>query len=266
MNRFTVGASTSPSIQNNQVGLLGASSGGGYDWGPNAAAKVKAMNEAIDDAAAAVPKIDWDAVRSCKPEARFKDYPAITKDFYYEHPKVSSRSDAEVRDIRKSKNDIVIKDMSKSGTRHCPNPVTIFEEAFEKYPLILDTIYDQGFEQPSPIQCQGWPVLLKGNDLIGIAQTGSGKTLAFLLPALIHIDLQPVPRNQRGGPNVLVMCPTRELALQIETEVKKYHYKGIKSVCVYGGGDRSKQVSICTEGVEIVIATPGRLYDLISAG
>ncbi len=63
-----------------------------------------------------------------------------------------------------------------------------------------------------------------------------------------------------------MLSPTRELALQIEQEVKKINYKGIKSVCVYGGGDRKEQSNICTGGVQIVIATPGRLYDLIQAG
>jgi ATP-dependent RNA helicase DDX43 len=110
-----------------------------------------------------------------------------------------------------------------------------------------------------------WPILLKGKDCIGIAQTGTGKTLAFLLPALIHIDNQSTPRNQRLGPNVLVLSPTRELALQIEKEVKKINYKGIKSVCVYGGGDKKEQSNLCTQGVQIVIATPGRLYDLIQS-
>ena len=87
--------------------------------------------------------------------------------------------------------------------------------------------------------------------MIGIAQTGTGKTLAFLMPCFIHIDNQPIPRGKRGGPNVLVLSPTRELALQIAEEVKKYEYKGIKSVCVYGGGDRRKQMKIVTEGVEV---------------
>ena len=69
---------------------------------------------------------------------------------------------------------------------------------------------------------------LSGKDLIGIAQTGTGKTLAFLMPIFIHIDNQPVPRGQRGGPNCLILSPTRELALQIADEVKKYEYHGIK--------------------------------------
>lgn len=93
----------------------------------------------------------------------------------------------------------------------------------------MEEILKQGFTSPSPIQSQAWPVLLAGEDLIGIAQTGTGKTLAFLLPALIHIEYQPNPRAERGGPNVLVLSPTRELAIQIEKEVSKYSFRGIKS-------------------------------------
>lgn len=87
----------------------------------------------------------------------------------------------------------------------------------------------QGFKTPSPIQAQAWPILLKGEDLIGIAQTGTGKTLAFLLPAMIHTENQTVPRGQRGGPNVLVLAPTRELAQQIEREVAKYQFRNMKA-------------------------------------
>lgn len=97
---------------------------------------------------------------------------------------------------------------------------------FLKY---LEQIQNQGFEKPSPIQSQAWPVLLKGEDLIGIAQTGTGKTLAFLLPAMIHTEYQSIPRSERKGPNVLVLAPTRELALQIETEVSKYSFRGMKA-------------------------------------
>lgn len=111
-----------------------------------------------------------------------------------------------------------------------------------------------------------------------------GKTLAFLLPAMIHIDGQPSNRVDRGGPAVLIMAPTRELALQIDREIRKYQYKGITSyvkfifilvktykryifrVCLYGGGNRKEQVNIVTAGVDIVIATPGRLNDLVAAG
>lgn len=146
-----------------------------------------------------------------------------------------------------------------------PNPVETFEQCFSDYPDMLEEIRKQGFEKPSPIQCQAWPVLLKGEDMIGIAQTGTGKTLAFLLPAMIHTEFQPLPRGKaRGGPNVLVMAPTRELAIQIEKEVGKYRFRNMRAVCVYGGGDRKAQIAQIEEGVEIVIATPGRLNDLIS--
>ncbi|EDO39699.1 predicted protein, partial [Nematostella vectensis] len=147
--------------------------------------------------------------------------------------------------------------------RAIPNPVTKFEEAFEQYPEILEEIKKAGFVKPSPIQCQAWPVVMSGMDLIGIAQTGTGKTLAFLLPAFLHIDGQELAREKRGGPSVLVLSPTRELALQIEQEVKKYHYRGIRSVCIYGGGSRKDQIGVVEKGVEIVIATPGRLNDLL---
>ncbi|XP_010784138.1 probable ATP-dependent RNA helicase DDX53, partial [Notothenia coriiceps] len=76
------------------------------------------------------------------------------------------------------------------------------------------------------------------------------------------MDGQVVPRSKRGGPGMLVLTPTRELALQIEQECSKYSFKGYKSVCIYGGGDRRAQINAVRSGVDIVIATPGRLNDL----
>ncbi|CAL7939654.1 unnamed protein product [Xylocopa violacea] len=179
----------------------------------------------------------------------------IVKNFYNEHPAVANMTKEQVAHIRKSNNNIEVKFMfdekeSDSEQLSIPNPIETFEQAFESYPEILEEIRKQGFTKPSPIQCQAWPILLSGQDLIGIAQTGTG---------------QPIPRSERNGPNVLVMAPTRELALQIEKEVNKYSYHGIKAVCVYGGGNRKEQVNIVTKGVEIVIATPGRLNDLVEA-
>ncbi|KAK7902125.1 hypothetical protein WMY93_018894 [Mugilogobius chulae] len=92
--------------------------------------------------------------------------------------------------------------------------------------------------------------------------TGTGKTLAYLLPGFIHMDGQPLPKSERGGPGMLVLTPTRELALQIEAECGKYQYKDYKSICIYGGGDRRGQINLVKGGVDIVIATPGRLNDL----
>ena len=156
------------------------------------------------------------------------DCPPIKKDFYFEDPMVVNRSPCEVEQIRLENNKIMVQNLHEKGEGVIPNPVVTFEEAFLHYPEILEELYRAGFSEPSPIQKQAWPIALQGLDLIGIAQTGTGKTLAFLLPAFIHIDGQPVAREDRGGPNVLVLSPTRELALQIESEVKKYKYRGIR--------------------------------------
>ncbi|KAK1118071.1 hypothetical protein K0M31_015350 [Melipona bicolor] len=193
----------------------------------------------------------------------------IIKNFYKENPTITNLTPEQVAHIRKINNNIevnfVFENKDGSDPGHIPNPIETFEQAFSDYPEVLDEIRKQNFTKPSPIQCQGWPILLSGRDLIGIAQTGTGKTLAFLLPALIHIEGQLTPRSERKGPTVLVMAPTRELALQIEKEVNKYSYHNIKAVCVYGGGSRKKQVDVVTEGVEIVIATPGRMNDLVKS-
>lgn len=110
-----------------------------------------------------------------------------------------------------------------------PNPVWKFEQCFADYPDLLEEVQKQGFTKPSPIQSQAWPILLKGHDMIGIAQTGTGKTLAFLLPGMIHTEYQSTPRGTRGGANVLVLAPTRELALQIEMEVNKYSFRKMRA-------------------------------------
>ncbi|XP_076299663.1 putative ATP-dependent RNA helicase DDX43 [Lasioglossum baleicum] len=217
---------------------------------------------------------DWSkASQKCDEfqQEKWSHLPPIVKNFYKEHPYVTNMTKEHAAHIRKTNNNIEARYMfdekeTQTEQLEVPNPIETFEHAFEIYPDILEEVRKQGFTKPSPIQCQAWPVLLGGKDLIGIAQTGTGKTLAFLLPALIHIEGQVTPRSERKGPNVLVMAPTRELALQIEKEVNKYSYHGIKAVCVYGGGSRKEQVNLVLKGVEIVIATPGRLNDLVEAG
>ncbi|XP_018565076.1 probable ATP-dependent RNA helicase DDX43 [Anoplophora glabripennis] len=214
--------------------------------------------------------VDWKTLlKECEEaeQAEWDKYPQIKKQFYVEHPEVTDLTEEEVQLFRQENNNIVVdRTFKKENSLPIPKPCPKFIHAFFNYPEILSEIEKVGFQTPTPIQAQAWPVLLSGEDLIGIAQTGTGKTLAFLLPALIHIDGQPGNRSERGGPAVLVMAPTRELALQIDKEVKKYYYRGITSVCVYGGGNRREQVKTVTDGVDIVIATPGRLNDLYEAG
>jgi len=213
--------------------------------------------------------IDWDNLNANREEMerqRWEHLPELFKNFYAEHKDVTARSEDEVELHRKMNNNIEVRNFNEDDTSPFMKPVSTFEEAFHNFPDILATINKQGFKIPSPIQSQAWPYLLSGKDMIGIAQTGTGKTLAFLMPCFVHIDNQKLPRGQRGGPNVLVLAPTRELAQQISMEVKKYEYKGIKSVCVYGGGSIKDQTKVITNGVEIIIATPGRFNDLVSRG
>ncbi|XP_076599813.1 putative ATP-dependent RNA helicase DDX43 [Chaetodon auriga] len=225
------------------------------------AAELKAAN-----AAPARVSIDWNTIRENKKEyeeLKWKDLPPMKKKFYTEAECVSMLTAEEVSEWRKENNNIFVDDLKDEGEkRPIPNPCRTFLEAFELYPEVMENIERVGFVKPTPIQSQAWPVLLTGEDLIAIAQTGTGKTLAYLLPGFIHMDGQPVPRAERGGPGMLVLTPTRELALQIETECKKYRYKSYKSICIYGGGDRRGQISLVKDGVDIVIATPGRLNDL----
>jgi len=131
---------------------------------------------------------------------------------------------------------------------------------------VLSIIRDAGFKAPTPIQSQGWPMALSGRDLIGIAATGSGKTLAFILPALIHIRAQPY-LQPGDGPICLVLSPTRELANQTQEECRRFgSTSGIRNTCLYGGVGKRNQIYDLRRGAEIVIATPGRLLDLLEMG
>lgn len=155
-----------------------------------------------------------------------------------------------VRQIRQEKNINVL-----SGESMCPKPIRSFEEAsFPEY--VTQQLYGAGFSAPTPIQVQGWPIALSGRDMVGIADTGSGKTIAFILPAVVHINAQE--HLKRGdGPIVLVLAPTRELAVQIKAECDKFGKSSqIRNTCVYGGVPKGNQARDLRDGVEICIATP----------
>ncbi|XP_041803950.1 probable ATP-dependent RNA helicase DDX43 [Chelmon rostratus] len=239
---------------------------GGVDGGIRNDSVWSATELEAANAAPARVSINWNTIRENKEkyeELKWKDLPPMKKKFYTEAESVSKLTAEEVSEWRKENNNIFVDDLKDEGEkRPFPNPCRTFLEAFELYPEVMENIEQVGFVRPTPIQSQAWPVLLSGEDLIAIAQTGTGKTLAYLLPGFIHMDGQPVPRCGRGGPGMLVLTPTRELALQIETECKKYRYKSYKSICIYGGGDRRGQINLVKDGVDIVIATPGRLNDL----
>ncbi|KAJ1310397.1 hypothetical protein OPQ81_007135 [Rhizoctonia solani] len=131
---------------------------------------------------------------------------------------------------------------------------------------ILDVIASIGYEEPSPIQRQAIPIGLQNRDVIGIAETGSGKTAAFVIPMLVYIQsLPPLDDNNRHlGPFALILAPTRELAQQIEAETRKFATPlGYKCVSIVGGRAVEEQQFNLREGAEIIIATPGRLKDVI---
>lgn len=213
--------------------------------------------------------IDWAGMNTiCKKQQteRWAKLKPIRKNFYIEDNAVADMLPFEVEEWREQNFNIAVTHLAEKNPQKVLNPVLTFEHAFKHYPEILDTIYAQNFKTPSPIQSQAWPLAMRGFDVIGIAQTGTGKTLAFLLPVFIHIDGQTIPVAERNGPSCLILTPTRELALQIEMEIKKYHYRDIRCVCVYGGGDRRSQINLVKRGVEIIVATPGRFNDLIANG
>jgi ATP-dependent RNA helicase DeaD len=127
---------------------------------------------------------------------------------------------------------------------------------------VLHALADVGYESPSPIQAQTIPVLLSGQDMLGQAQTGTGKTAAFALPALTKIDLT------RHEPQVLVLVPTRELALQVSEAFLRYaaHLKGFHVLPIYGGQSYQPQLNALRRGVHVVVGTPGRVIDHMNRG
>jgi ATP-dependent RNA helicase DeaD len=127
---------------------------------------------------------------------------------------------------------------------------------------VLRALTDVGYEAPSPIQAATIPVLLSGVDMLGQAQTGTGKTAAFALPALTRIDLS------KHEPQVLVLVPTRELALQVAEAFLKYaaHLKGFHVLPIYGGQSYQPQLNALRRGVHVVVGTPGRVIDHMNRG
>jgi ATP-dependent RNA helicase RhlE len=136
-------------------------------------------------------------------------------------------------------------------------------------PAILKAVHEQGYETPTPIQAQAIPAVLDGHDLLGGAQTGTGKTAAFTLPLLHRLSEGTAAKNKFGGRGIraLVLTPTRELAAQVEESVRTYgKYLTLSSTVIFGGVGMNPQISKLKSGVDILVATPGRLLDLQQQG
>ena len=131
---------------------------------------------------------------------------------------------------------------------------------------LTKAVREAGYTLPTPIQTKGIPVILQGHDVIGIAQTGTGKTAAFVLPILQHLG-EHGPKMGRRGMRALIVAPTRELVVQIEENVRNYaKHTRLRCATVYGGVGEQPQIRALRAGTEIVIATPGRLIDLMTQG
>ena len=129
---------------------------------------------------------------------------------------------------------------------------------------ILRALTNKEYETPTPIQEQAIPVAFSGRDLLGIAQTGTGKTAAFAIPVIQKLS-QPQPKGQRREIKALVLTPTRELAIQIDECFSDYSkYTGIRHTVIFGGVNQNPQIEKLKRGVDVLIATPGRLLDLIA--
>ena len=136
-------------------------------------------------------------------------------------------------------------------------------------PAILKAVLEQGYETPTPIQAQAIPAVLEGHDLLAGAQTGTGKTAAFTLPMLHRLSQGTAPKSKFGGKGIraLVLTPTRELAAQVEESVRDYgKYLDINSTVVFGGVGMNPQIDRIKRGVDVLVATPGRLLDLQQQG
>jgi ATP-dependent RNA helicase RhlE len=133
------------------------------------------------------------------------------------------------------------------------------------HPSILKAVEEEGYTSPTPIQEQAIPPVLTGRDVLGCAQTGTGKTAAFAMPILHKLEQQPL--SERKKISALILTPTRELAIQIDESFKTYgKYLNVRSLVIFGGVGQQPQVNALRNGTDVLIATPGRLLDLVAQG
>lgn len=185
----------------------------------------------------------------------------VQKDFSFEHPEVAGRSEEECERIRASHSIHVV---ANHSSEPLPKPfVHLHEAPFPDWAAA--ELRNMGFLQPTSIQVQAWPVLLKGCDFVGIAETGSGKTIAYVLPMLVHLMAQPELRPGEG-PVALVVVPTRDLCIQVSKQVTQFVGRtGIVCRALYGGEDITAQARALAQRMDIAVATPGRLITLLNS-
>ncbi|KAJ4295705.1 pre-mRNA processing RNA-helicase [Collariella sp. IMI 366227] len=213
-------------------------------------------------------KTDPSAILAMAAKKKKKDIPTvdyskldltpIRKNFWVEPQELSQMTEEEAAELRLELDGI------KVSGKNVPKPVQKWSQCGLTQP-ILDVIHTLGYEKPTSIQMQALPVIMSGRDVIGVAKTGSGKTMAFVLPMLRHIkDQDPVTGDD--GAIALIMTPTRELCTQIYSDLLPFA-KALKlrAVAAYGGNAIKDQIAELKRGAEIIVATPGRMIDLLAA-
>lgn len=213
-----------------------------------------------DDAAAAARA---DRARAQKKELPKVDhskvsYPPFRKAFYIEVPEIQRMTDEEVAATR------LAMDKLRVRGKRVPKPIKKWSQCGLS-DAVLAVIEKAGYTAPFPIQAQAMPAIMQGRDVIAIAKTGSGKTMGYTLPMLRHVLDQP-PLATGDGPIALIMVPTRELAMQVYREVHKFSkLTGIRAAAVYGGAPIQQQIAALKRGAEVVVCTPGRMIDMLTA-
>ncbi|SNX82562.1 related to RNA helicase [Melanopsichium pennsylvanicum] len=186
------------------------------------------------------------------------DYEHFRKVFYHPPTEIQDMSEELANQIRLEMDAITVRG------KDCPKPLTKWSHCGLPASC-LDVIKRLAYAAPTPIQSQAIPAIMSGRDIIGVAKTGSGKTMAFLLPMFRHIkDQRPVEASE--GPVGIIMTPTRELAVQIYREMRPFiRALDLRAACVYGGAPISEQIAEMKKTADVVVATPGRLIDLLTA-
>ncbi len=248
------------------------------DGGAGSASKLKTKKSAAEPEAyysddedyfsKAQDQLDAKSILAMAAKKKKKEIPAIDyskldiapvrKNFWVEPSELSQLTEAEVAELRLDLDGIKVsgKDVPKPVQKwsHCGLTRTM-QEVVEKL----------GYDKPTPIQMQALPVIMSGRDVIGVAKTGSGKTMAFLVPMFRHIMDQDRVRDNEG-PIGLILTPTRELAVQIHRDCKPFSKAlGLRAVCAYGGPPIKDQIAELKRGAEIIVATTGRMIDLLAA-
>jgi len=199
------------------------------------------------DVGSGLRKVDFDSIKLAP----------ICKNGYEEHNSIAKRQQADVDQY------LAEKEVTLKG-KNIPRPIFEFSES--TFPEPIKKLLLANYSQPTVIQAISWPLALSGRDIISIAKTGSGKTLGFILPAIMH-TLKQAKRNYNDGPIVLVLLPTRELAQQVEEVAKDYcKAMNLGLTCCFGGASRGPQARDLKRGVDLCIATPGRLLDFLESG